>query len=153
LDFSSIGEGTAFAKLTPDIGQIFFIGDGLSGTKTGNSQTFDVPPSATRLYLGLADSGDPRKETAPGYYSDNTGAFTITVHLSSERVNFSRPPNPHRLLPGEAVMLQGGTKAQISGNRLLIKRGDGKTIRARGGRYLTKDGRVIVVEKDGVIAK
>jgi hypothetical protein len=67
LDFSS---GLNFASLTPGIGQIFFIGDGLTGTGTGGVQQFYVPTGATRLFLGTSD----------GYeWQNNSGSFRVTV--------------------------------------------------------------------------
>lgn len=73
LNFSTIGMN--FTTLSPQIGQVFFIGDGL--TETGNVQEFVVPPTATRLFLGLADSRYYGGE--PGSYHDNTGSFIVTV--------------------------------------------------------------------------
>ena len=66
LNFSVIGMN--FTTLLPQIGQVFFIGDGL--TETGKVQEFVVPPTATQLLLGLADSRYYGGE--PGYYHDNT---------------------------------------------------------------------------------
>jgi len=43
---------TDFQILSPLIGQIFFIGDGFTGTASGNPQIFRIPPDATHLYLG-----------------------------------------------------------------------------------------------------
>ena len=56
LDFTATGVGTAFTTLTPLVGQTFFVGDGLTGTANGTPQQFAVPDSATRLFLGFADS-------------------------------------------------------------------------------------------------
>lgn len=76
LDFTSNHD---FTSLSPELGQIFFVGDGLTGfeTGTGSPQQFVVPAGATDLYLGIPDaagfSGDP------GFYSDNTGSLTATV--------------------------------------------------------------------------
>ena len=53
LDFTSIGEN--FTSLSPLIDQVFFIGDGLTGTGTGTQQSFNVPDSATTLVFGVAD--------------------------------------------------------------------------------------------------
>ncbi|HKP04854.1 MAG TPA: hypothetical protein VJU77_15990 [Chthoniobacterales bacterium] len=153
LDFSSTGEGTAFPRLTPEIGQIFFIGDGLTGTKTGNLQKFEVPPSATRLYLGLADSGDRRKETAPGYYSDNTGAFSLTAHMATMLPPRVLEEGPVRLRPEDPITFRDGRQARLSRNQLFIRGANGKTVRAAAGRYETKDGHVIVVDKQGTIRK
>jgi hypothetical protein len=47
--------GTHFAKLSPELQQVFFIGDGLTETGSGSVQTFIAPAGATRLYLGVAD--------------------------------------------------------------------------------------------------
>jgi len=69
LDFST-GTGIGFTALAPQIGQVFFIGDGLTGTGTGRAQKFTAPVGATTLYLGGAD----------GYcYAGNTGVFSVTV--------------------------------------------------------------------------
>ena len=66
--------GTHFATLSPDLQQIFFIGDGLTGTGSGSVQTFIAPAGATRLYLGVAD----------GYqWNNNTGAFDVCVNCGS----------------------------------------------------------------------
>lgn len=75
LDFSVIGMN--FATLSPQIGQVFFIGDGLTGTSAGSIQEFIVPTNATRLFLGVADSGYYNGE--PGYFDDNTGSFSVTI--------------------------------------------------------------------------
>jgi uncharacterized protein (TIGR03437 family) len=77
LDFTN---NENFTSLTPQIGQTFFIGDGLTGTGTGTAQQFVVPAGATRLFLGIADGfafqGDP------GAYGDNSGSLTATFTLS-----------------------------------------------------------------------
>jgi hypothetical protein len=55
LDYQAAGsEGQS--SYSPTLNQIFFIGDGLTGTGTGNFQEFTVPAGATGLYLGVADS-------------------------------------------------------------------------------------------------
>jgi hypothetical protein len=77
LDFSTGQLGENFVVLAPAIGQVFYIGDGLTGTGTGATQSFLVPATATRLQLGFADAqefGDPT--SAPGFYGDNTGQVT-----------------------------------------------------------------------------
>jgi hypothetical protein len=67
LDFTG---NTNFAMLTPKLQQVFFIGDGLTGTGSGLVQQFVVPENASRLYLGSMD----------GYeWSNNLGAFTVTI--------------------------------------------------------------------------
>src|SRR4029077_3704818 len=44
LDFTSSGLGTSFTSLSPQLDQVFFIGDGLTGNGTGTQQTFNIPP-------------------------------------------------------------------------------------------------------------
>jgi hypothetical protein len=51
--------------------QLFFIGDGLTGTGSGSVQTFIVPSGATQLYLGTGDGY--------GWYN-NSGSFSVTVN-------------------------------------------------------------------------
>lgn len=58
LDFTSGAAGsigTAFSTFAPELKQVFFIGDGLTGTGTGVTQTFTIPTGATRFYLGTVD--------------------------------------------------------------------------------------------------
>jgi hypothetical protein len=78
LDFDEIGLG--FSYLEPGIGQIFFIGDGLTTDSAGDflaksprgqgglAQEFRVPPGATRLYLGTVDG--------EGWFN-NSGSFQV----------------------------------------------------------------------------
>jgi hypothetical protein len=75
LDFTPDGTGINFARLTPQIGQVFFIGDGR--TDKGETQTFVAPDRATRLFIGLADGAffvGP-----PSCYEDNAGSFTYEM--------------------------------------------------------------------------
>lgn len=46
----------AAASIAPGLNQIFFIGDGLTGTGTGSIQLFNAPVGATHLYIAAADS-------------------------------------------------------------------------------------------------
>ncbi len=57
------------------VGQVFFIGDGFTGTGTGTRQSFLVPDNATRLFLGLADGSDFQGN--PGEYLDNLGSLDV----------------------------------------------------------------------------
>lgn len=94
LDF---GAGLGFTSLSPGIGQIFFIGDGLTsdsnaGDFSGQVQQFVVPVGATRLYLGRVDGF--------GWYN-NVGSFDVTV------TNVSAIPEPGTyglMLAGLAVV-------------------------------------------------
>lgn len=73
IDFSALG--TAFATLAPQLGQVFFIGDGLTGTGSGDLQHFRAPEGATRLFFGIADAVG--YSGAPGGYDDNGGQFLV----------------------------------------------------------------------------
>lgn len=73
LDFTSGGLGESFTSLSPQIDQVFFIGDGLTGTGSGAVQRFYVPAGATFLVLGIVDAYG--YTGAPGAYFDNSGAF------------------------------------------------------------------------------
>ena len=75
LNFTSSGLGADFLYLSPELGQLFFIGDGLT---SGNAaQTFFVPDGATRLFLGYADAFNGLGD--PGYYDDNVGSLNVGV--------------------------------------------------------------------------
>jgi hypothetical protein len=65
------GLGLAFGSLSPGLKQVFFIGDGRTGTGTGNVQQFIVPAGATRLFLGTIDGVG---------WANNTGAFNVQVN-------------------------------------------------------------------------
>ena len=70
----------AFTTLAPLVGQIFFIGNGLTGDTMagdfgGSTQTFTVPEGATRLYLGSTD--------AFGWYN-NSGQFDVAIGVVPE---------------------------------------------------------------------
>ena len=70
---------TSDPSFSPLLDQVFFIGDGLTGTGTGSEQVFNVPTGADRLYLGFADSFD----SVPSYYADNVGSLTATFAITS----------------------------------------------------------------------
>ena len=72
LDFSPTGIGVSFTTLSPALRQVFFIGDGRTGTGTGAVQTFLVPASATRLFLGASDGVG---------WLNNIGGFSATVNV------------------------------------------------------------------------
>lgn len=63
LDFTDDRLGKSFDSLSPELAQIFFIGDGR--TDGGDLQNFFVPTGATRLLLGTIDNcgGWQRNET------------------------------------------------------------------------------------------
>ena len=72
LDYTTIG--TSFTTFSPQLKQVFFIGDGLTGTGSGSVQTFVVPNGATQLFLGDVDGF--------GWYN-NSGAVAGTVNSSA----------------------------------------------------------------------
>lgn len=70
VDFTS-GSAQSQASYSPLIDQVFFIGDGLTGTGTGTVQQFVIPTGAVALYLASSD--------AAGAAYDNSGQFQVTV--------------------------------------------------------------------------
>jgi hypothetical protein len=71
-----------FLSLAPQIGQVFFIGDGLTGQGTGAQQQFIIPTTATRLFLGFADTSFFCCGT-PGAYGDNSGSLSVDLSITS----------------------------------------------------------------------
>jgi hypothetical protein len=72
LDFSSAG-ARDYTNLSPELQQVFFMGDGL--TSGSIAQMIVAPAGATRLYLGTMD----------GYsWNNNTGSFGVTVSAVPE---------------------------------------------------------------------
>lgn len=71
-------DGTSFSSLSPLLQQVFFIGDGLTGTGTGTLQQFFAPAGATRLYLGSTDE--------IGTYSNNAGSANVTINFTSNAI-------------------------------------------------------------------
>jgi len=59
------------AVISPLLNQVFFIGDGLTGTGTGAVQRFVIPAGATQLYLGSMDT--------TGQNFDNSGSYNVVV--------------------------------------------------------------------------
>ena len=80
LDFANppTGLGTDFVRLEPEprLQQTFFIGDG--ERPSGQQHAFEVPPGATRLFLGFADSND-FAWTTPGFYFDTEGTLDVDI--------------------------------------------------------------------------
>jgi hypothetical protein len=70
LDFTA---KERFETIAPLIGQTFFIGD-------GSNRRYEVPASATRLYLGFADAyNGVFWHGQPGYYSNNRGHLEVVA--------------------------------------------------------------------------
>lgn len=63
-----------FTTVSPLLGQVFFIGDGLTGTGSGIRQTFNVPAGATKLYLASEDGHE---------WGNNSGGYVVTVNPGS----------------------------------------------------------------------
>jgi hypothetical protein len=68
---AQLDDGMSFTSLAPGLDQIFWIGDGLTGTGTGSVQSFLAPSGATRLYLGVVDGF--------GWYN-NPGVISVTIN-------------------------------------------------------------------------
>jgi HYR domain len=70
LDFTA---KERFATLAPLIGQTFFIGD-------GNNRRYEVPATASRLYLGFADAYNGMFwHGQPGYFGNNRGHLDVVA--------------------------------------------------------------------------
>jgi hypothetical protein len=91
---------TSDSSFFPALDQVFFIGDGLTGTGTGQQQVFDVPTDAARFYLGFADSFD----SVPSYYDDNVGSLTATFAFTEQP---SSVPEPRSVFLVTCVLLMG----------------------------------------------
>jgi hypothetical protein len=101
-DSLSFQSGLGFAWSAPGIGQIFFIGDGLTsdsyaGMFNGDKQSFIVPSGATRLFLGTVDGG--------GWYN-NTGSFSVDVSISSKAFDAcGDPAKPAGITASDALLV------------------------------------------------
>ena len=78
LDFTPGGLGLDFLSLAPALGQIFYIGDGI--TSGGDFQSFTAPVGATRVFFGIPDGFS--FVGAPGAYDDNDGSYRIGVGIN-----------------------------------------------------------------------
>ncbi|MCX6066076.1 MAG: hypothetical protein NT121_10020 [Chloroflexi bacterium] len=76
INFKTDGIGKDFARLDPQIGQVFLIGDGVNSA--GKPQVFAAPAGATRLFIGLVDA--VAFYGTPTCYADNVGSFNYTVN-------------------------------------------------------------------------
>jgi len=99
LDFSGAGLGTGFTTLSPGLKQPFFIGDGLTGSGSGDQQTFVVPGGATRLFLGTVDGTG---------WANNQGAFDVTVN-GVNGTGGSAGPLASAVLPASRAVQVGAT--------------------------------------------
>lgn len=98
------GLGLDLRLLTPELRQVFYIGDGR--TAGGDFKIMIAPAGATRLFLGIADgfvfSG------APGAYDDDDGLFRISLAVNA-------PPVPE---PASGILMLLGLWATCLSARL-----------------------------------
>ena len=106
LDFSS-GASRDFASLSPEIGQVFFIGNGVNSL--GDFQEFVAPTGATRLFLGIPDGFGFLG--APGAYEDNDGEYRIAIGVNTI------PTDPTIPEPAAIGLLGIGVIAALLGRR------------------------------------
>jgi len=78
IRFTADGIAVEFARLEPQIGQVFFIGNGM--TSTGVQQVFVAPSGATRLFIGLVDGAG--FTGPPTCYADNVGSFDYEINAN-----------------------------------------------------------------------
>jgi len=90
LDFSTTGLGIDFLTLSPALGQVFYIGDGLTSLLA--FQEFIAPTGATRLFLGIPDGFS--FVGAPGAYDDNDGSYRVRIGVNE----IPSVPEPSTLL-------------------------------------------------------
>ena len=67
------------ASYAPGLRQLFYIGDGLTGTGTGTTQIFAIPAGASKLVLGIADAVG--FNASAGAYDDNFGGFNVNYNI------------------------------------------------------------------------
>jgi hypothetical protein len=86
--FSPLGGSVSFV-----LGQSFYIGDGKTGVCTtsaacaGTTQVWNVPSTATRLFLGFADGGSNGPFSGSfGAYDDNVGSLSVDINTSGLQV-------------------------------------------------------------------
>ena len=89
LSFEPGFHGLNFLSISPQLRQIFFIGDGR--TSAQQVQEFVVPVGATRLFLGTMDGWE---------WSNNTGAFIVDIAM----VHSPEPASVALLGTGLAVL-------------------------------------------------
>lgn len=108
----------SFSGLAPELGQVFFIGDGLEGTGSGMPQQFVVPAGATDLYLGFPDAGG--FEGAPGYYGDNggtvTGSYDFWPSNAAQLHQYMAEGNPSVSTPDGCSCQAGDPVSNLSGD-------------------------------------
>lgn len=102
LDFAS---GLDFATLAPGLAQMFWIGDGVTGTGTGATQVFTAPTGATRLFLGTVDGFS---------WNDNTGTYAVTANYTGAPVAGVPEPATWALLIGGFGFVGGALRRRTA---------------------------------------
>ncbi len=112
LNFTPSGLGTDFVSLSPALGQVFYIGDGV--TSTAQFQEFIAPSEATRLFLGIPDGfgfvGNP------GAYDDNDGSYQVLLGVNEEpsEEGGQKVPEPSSILGILALGVIAGVRKKLS---------------------------------------
>jgi PEP-CTERM motif len=91
---------------SPQLGQVFFIGDGLTGTSSGATQTFAVPDGATRLYVGFADVAQGSGSEGGSCGNRNKdGSLKVSGHISDPDLSLASPEPGTLVLIGLGLIL------------------------------------------------
>lgn len=85
----------SFQRLAPELGQVFFIGDGR--TDGGTAQLFDVPSGAARLWLGVHDAFE---------WNDNDGSYRV------EAIPVPTPAALPMIIGGLAFLIGGALRSR-----------------------------------------
>lgn len=81
LDYTGVGAMTQALYNSLGLNQVFFVGDGLTGTGSGTTQQFFAPTGADTLLLGFVDGSG--FVGAPSFYGDNPGRVSGEVSVSA----------------------------------------------------------------------
>ena len=98
LTFGPGGLSFSATSYSPQLGQVFFLGDGYTGTDSvgthyGTQQQFVVPNGTTRLFLGFIDGPD-----GYSYLSDNGGSLNLDYNVSAQSMTTTPEPSSLALL-------------------------------------------------------